>query len=54
MIYMAGKISYDDALSSADSNNEVRLMIKLGTEKSHIIENNAMRLTATDDHKNDF
>ncbi|MCX7083041.1 MAG: PilT/PilU family type 4a pilus ATPase [Methylococcales bacterium] len=53
-LYMAGKISYDDALSSADSNNEVRLMIKLGNEKSHIIENNAMRLTATDDHKNDF
>jgi len=53
-LYMAGKISYDDALNSADSNNEVRLMIKLGTEKSHIIENNAMRLTATDDHKNYF
>ncbi len=53
-LYMAGKISYDDALNSADSNNEVRLMIKLGNEKSHIIENNAMRLTATDDHKNDF
>ncbi|WP_045224301.1 PilT/PilU family type 4a pilus ATPase [Methyloterricola oryzae] len=29
-LYKAGKISYEDALHSADSKNEVRLMIKLG------------------------
>ncbi|MEQ1636463.1 MAG: PilT/PilU family type 4a pilus ATPase [Methylococcales bacterium] len=29
-LYTAGKISYEDALNSADSQNEVRLMIKLG------------------------
>ena len=31
-LYKAGKISYEDALHSADSMNEVRLMIKLGEE----------------------
>jgi twitching motility protein PilU len=31
-LYVQGKISYDDALNSADSRNEVRLMIKLGAE----------------------
>lgn len=30
-LYSAGKISYDDAINSADSQNEVRLMIKLGS-----------------------
>lgn len=30
-LYTAGKISYEDALHSADSTNEVRLMIKLGS-----------------------
>jgi twitching motility protein PilU len=29
-LYKDGKISYDDAIRSADSMNEVRLMIKLG------------------------
>lgn len=33
-LYKAGKISYEDALHSADSTNEVRLMIKLGEEGS--------------------
>jgi twitching motility protein PilU len=33
-LYVAGKISYDDALNSADSRNEVRLMIKLGAENA--------------------
>ena len=28
------KISYEDALNSADSKNEVRLMIKLGDENA--------------------
>ena len=31
-LYTAGKISYEDALNSADSTNEVRLMIKLGSD----------------------
>jgi len=30
-LYTQGKISYDDAVNSADSKNEVRLMIKLGS-----------------------
>ena len=33
-LYKAGKISYEDALHSADSKNEVRLMIKLGESGS--------------------
>ena len=33
-LYVAGKIGYEDALNSADSRNEVRLMIKLGAETS--------------------
>lgn len=33
-LYKAGKISYEDALHSADSRNEVRLMIKLGEDGS--------------------
>jgi twitching motility protein PilU len=33
-LYIAGKISYEDALNSADSRNEVRLMIKLGAEQN--------------------
>jgi twitching motility protein PilU len=53
-LYVAGKISYEDALNSADSKNEVRLMIKLGSAKSNLLENNAMRLTATGDENNDF
>lgn len=31
-LYKAGKISHDDALNSADSRNDVRLMIKLASE----------------------
>jgi twitching motility protein PilU len=31
-LYKGGKITYEDALHSADSKNEVRLMIKLGEE----------------------
>jgi len=53
-LYVAGKISYEDALNSADSKNEERLMIKLGSEKSHLLENTGMHLTETDDDSNDF
>ena len=34
-LYTAGKITYEDALHSADSKNEVRLMIKLGGGKEY-------------------
>lgn len=43
-LYVAGKISYDDALQSADSRNEVRLMIKLGAENAQF-DNSDMKLT---------
>ncbi len=33
-LYSANKISYEDAINSADSKNEVRLMIKLGVEET--------------------
>ncbi len=41
-LYMAGKISYEDALNSADSQNEVRLMIKLGAESAGTLEDDMM------------
>jgi len=47
-LYTAGKISYEDALNSADSRNEVRLMIKLGAENADF-DNNEMRLKETDE-----
>ena len=47
-LHMAGKISYDDALNSADSRNEIRLMIKLGAENSGISGNDDMSLTESD------
>ncbi len=51
-LYTAGKISYDDALNSADSMNEVRLMIKLGgeggLEKYSKGQENVMLLDADD------
>ena len=46
-LYAAGKIGYEDALNSADSRNEVRLMIKLGEEHG-MFDINDMRLTETD------
>lgn len=47
-LYVAGKISYDDALQSADSRNEVRLMIKLGAENAQF-DNSEMKLTEDPD-----
>jgi len=47
-MYMAGKISYEDALNSADSRNEVRLMIKLGTTKAEGFNNDDMFLSETE------
>ncbi|MDO9106830.1 MAG: PilT/PilU family type 4a pilus ATPase [Methylovulum sp.] len=47
-LYMANKISYEDALDSADSRNEIRLMIKLGTANTGDFENNEMMLKEED------
>jgi len=44
-LYMDNKISYDDALDSADSRNDIRLMIKLGTATTGGFENHDMMLT---------
>ena len=35
-LYKAGTISYEDCLKNADSSNEVRLMIKLGSETGEL------------------
>jgi twitching motility protein PilU len=52
-LYMSGKISYDDALNSADSKNEVRLAIKLASEASNSFssDDNIMSLAAVDDRE---
>ena len=50
-LYTAGKIGYQDALDSADSRNEVRLMIKLGAENANF-DNNDIRLAEEDDGNN--
>jgi twitching motility protein PilU len=46
-LYKAHKISYEDALNSADSKNEVRLMIKLGDENT--VYGTEIALDATDE-----
>lgn len=48
-LYTAGKIGYEDALNAADSRNEVRLMIKLGTESVNF-DNDEMTLVDTDEN----
>ncbi len=53
-LYMAGKISYEDALNSADSRNDVRLMIKLGAEHAVISGIDDMILTETNDDRQYF
>jgi twitching motility protein PilU len=53
-LYMAGKISYEDALNSADSRNEVRLLIKLGTKHAGISGSADMALQETDDGRQFF
>lgn len=50
-LYVAGKISYEDALSSADSRNEVRLMIKLGTAGISGMAGDDMMLSEAEDDK---
>lgn len=53
-LYTAGKISYEDALNSADSRNEVRLMIKLGAEDLGTLVNENMHLKEDEDEHTRF
>lgn len=53
-LYTAGKISYEDALNSADSRNEVRLMIKLGAEDLGTLVNESMHLKEDEDEHTRF
>lgn len=50
-LYVAGQISYEDALNSADSRNEVRLMIKLAADASNSFssDDGVMSLTSVDE-----
>lgn len=51
-LYVAGKIGYEDALNSADSRNEIRLMIKLGAETSGTFgEEEGMHLADQDENQ---
>ena len=50
-LYVTGKISYEDALNSADSRNEVRLMIKLNTENTSTFEEDDLLLSEEDEEK---
>jgi len=50
-LYVAGKISYEDALNSADSRNEVRLMVKLNTENTSTFEEDDLLLSEEDEEK---
>jgi twitching motility protein PilU len=47
-LYSSGKISYEDALNSADSRNDVRLMIKLGADTASF-DNLDMKLSDPDE-----
>lgn len=53
-LYTAGKISYEDALNSADSRNEVRLMIKLGAEDLGTLVDENMHLKEDEDEHTRF
>ncbi len=48
-LYKQGKISYDDAINSADSKNEVRLMIKLGSPTDFADTNENISLSSIND-----
>jgi twitching motility protein PilU len=50
-LYVAGKISYEDALNSADSRNEVRLMIKLSTENISTVGESDLLLSEENEEK---
>lgn len=53
-LYMSEKISYEDALNSADSKNEVRLMIKLSAENAGNFGDDDMELSETDNQINNW
>ncbi|TAN71043.1 MAG: PilT/PilU family type 4a pilus ATPase [Methylobacter sp.] len=53
-LYMSEKISYEDALNSADSKNEVRLMIKLSAENAGNFSDDDMELSETDNQINNW
>ncbi|MDF1582606.1 MAG: PilT/PilU family type 4a pilus ATPase [Methyloprofundus sp.] len=50
-LYCQGKISYDDAINSADSKNEVRLMIKLGSPTDFSSTDEEISLTNLDNEQ---
>ncbi|NOQ14550.1 MAG: PilT/PilU family type 4a pilus ATPase [Methyloprofundus sp.] len=50
-LYKQGKISYDDAINSADSKNEVRLMIKLGASTDFSDIDNNISLARIDNEQ---
>jgi twitching motility protein PilU len=50
-LYVTGKISYEDALNSADSRNEVRLMIKLNTENISTVGESDLLLSEENEEK---
>ncbi len=51
-LYVQGEITYEDALAHADSANDLRLMIKLGseTDSEHLTSvSQGLRLEVSDD-----
>lgn len=50
-LYSEGKISYDDAINSADSKNEVRLMIKLGSPTDFSDSDEGISLASLDNEQ---
>ena len=47
-LYLGGHVSYEDALHYADSSNEVRLMIKLGSESAPGLDEDTIHLIDTE------
>jgi twitching motility protein PilU len=50
-LYRAGEITYEDALSHADSANDLRLMIKLDSENDDALEDATASLKLQDDYE---
>lgn len=50
-LYKQGKITYDDAIKSADSKNEVRLMVKLGSPSDFAGTEENISLASIDDER---
>ena len=48
-LYSKGEITYEDALAHADSPNDLRLMIKLGSESAESLSESTRGLTLQDD-----